>query len=131
MYTSLISVKTLSENLGKPSWVIVDCRFSLDDPERGHRDYRAVHIPNAVKAPYTENVSADGRFFDKDELQRRFRKLLGEIETSRAVFYCGSGVTACHNLLALYQAGIGHGKLYAGSWSEWITNPARAVVTID
>ncbi len=85
------------------------------------------HIPGAVNAPYTENVGPDGLFRPVDELRKRFRSLLGEISPQNAVFYCGSGVTAAHNLLALAHAGLGDARLYAGSWSEWITDPKRPV----
>src|SRR5574341_627573 len=85
------------------------------------------HIPGAVNAPYAENVGPDGLFRPADELRQRFRSLLGEISPQNAVFYCGSGVTAAHNLLALLHAGLGDARLYAGSWSEWITDPKRPV----
>ena len=63
----------------------------------------------------------------RDELKARFQKLLGNVPPERAVFYCGSGVTAAHNLLAMSHAGLGEARLYAGSWSEWITSPDRPI----
>jgi len=60
-------------------------------------------------------------------LKARFQKLLDNVPPERAVFYCGSGVTAAHNLLAMSHAGLGNARLYAGSWSEWITNAARPI----
>jgi thiosulfate/3-mercaptopyruvate sulfurtransferase len=87
----------------------------------------AGHIPGAVSAPYSANLQPDGRFRPKDSLRSRFKRLAGEVPASQCVFYCGSGVTAAHNLLAMEYAGLGEAKLYVGSWSEWITDPKRPV----
>ncbi len=85
----------------------------------------AGHIPGARSAPYAENLQADGRFRPADELRRRFTALLKGVPAEEAIFYCGSGVTAAHDLLALAAAGLGNARLYAGSWSEWIVDPQR------
>lgn len=90
-------------------------------------DARAGHIPGAVCAPYGENLQPDGTFRPAAELRERFRAVLGEVPASAAVFYCGSGVSAAHNVLALAHAGLGDARLYAGSWSEWITDPSRPI----
>jgi thiosulfate/3-mercaptopyruvate sulfurtransferase len=76
----------------------------------------AGHIEGAENLPFAENLN-DGKMRPKSELQARF----GDTDAERTVFYCGSGVTACHNLLAYEHAGLGMAKLYPGSWSEWIT----------
>jgi thiosulfate/3-mercaptopyruvate sulfurtransferase len=89
----------------------------------------AGHIPGAISAPYTENLKADGSFLEPDALRTRFNSLLGETPADQAVFYCGSGVTAAQSVLALAYAGLGEAKLYAGSWSEWITDPDRPVAS--
>ena len=86
----------------------------------------AGHIPGALNHPFTDNL-ADGRFLDAATLRARFLRTLGGRPAERAVCMCGSGVTACHNLLALEIAGLGGARLYAGSWSEWIVDPARPV----
>ncbi|MFE2111695.1 sulfurtransferase [Kitasatospora sp. NPDC059463] len=91
-------------------------------------DPRAGHIPGAVSAPTTENVGPDGRFRPAAELAARFRALgAGERETA---VYCGSGVTAAHQILALAVAGL-PATLYPGSWSEWSSDPARPVAVTD
>jgi thiosulfate/3-mercaptopyruvate sulfurtransferase len=87
----------------------------------------AGHIPGAVSAPTAQNVAPDGTFRPASELAARFAALLGP-DASRVGVYCGSGVTAAHEVLALALAGIPAG-LYAGSWSEWITDPSRPVAT--
>lgn len=87
----------------------------------------AGHVPGAVNHPFGTNLGADGRFLPAAELQRRWLERLGGAEPSASVAMCGSGVTACHNLLALEIAGLPGGKLYAGSWSEWIRDPGRPV----
>jgi thiosulfate/3-mercaptopyruvate sulfurtransferase len=87
----------------------------------------AGHIPGARNHPYHENVDADGRFRSPRELEARFRQTLGEHPPESAVYYCGSGVTACQVLLAAAHAGLPAGRLYAGSWSEWCSDPERPV----
>jgi thiosulfate/3-mercaptopyruvate sulfurtransferase len=111
-----------------PAHLVVDSRSR----ERYRGDHEPIdpvagHIPGAVCAPYTENLDANGRFLAPAALRARFTDLLGEVPAERSVFYCGSGVTAAHNLLALAHAGLGDGRLYAGSWSEWINDPQRPV----
>jgi thiosulfate/3-mercaptopyruvate sulfurtransferase len=87
----------------------------------------AGHVPGARNRPFVDNLGADGRFLPADELRRRWTTLLGSLPASSAVAMCGSGVTACHNLLALEHAGLPGARLYAGSWSEWIRDPAHPV----
>ena len=81
-------------------------------------DPRPGHIPGAASLPCRENLAADGTFLSADELRRRFEEV-GVIEGSTVISYCGSGVTACHNLLALEVAGFAPGRLYPGSWSQY------------
>lgn len=87
-------------------------------------DAVAGHIPGAVNLPFSGNLR-DGRFKPPAELRARFADALAGTLPEEAVVYCGSGVTACHDILAFAQAGLPLPKLYAGSWSEWITDPAR------
>lgn len=87
----------------------------------------AGHIPGAQCAAFTDNLDADGRFLPAAKLRERFDALLQGRPVHELVAYCGSGVTACHNLFALSLAGYPLAALYAGSWSEWITDPQRAV----
>jgi thiosulfate/3-mercaptopyruvate sulfurtransferase len=87
----------------------------------------AGHIPGAVSAPYEENLTPEGTFLPPETLRRHFENLLKAVPSENVICYCGSGVTAAHNLLALAHAGLGRGRLYAGSWSEWITVPGRPV----
>lgn len=106
-------------------------RVNLIDARAGERyrgeteplDTRAGHIPGAVNRFFKDNLLPDGRFKPVSQLQAEWRPLLqggGEV-----VHQCGSGVTACHNLLALAHAGFGEGTLYPGSWSEWSADPQR------
>ncbi|HYL70996.1 MAG TPA: sulfurtransferase [Candidatus Dormibacteraeota bacterium] len=90
-------------------------------------DAVAGHIPGARNAPFTANHDPQGRFLPAAELRRRWQELLGARPPGTLVAMCGSGVTACDNLLALEIAGLAGARLYAGSWSEWITDPARPV----
>jgi thiosulfate/3-mercaptopyruvate sulfurtransferase len=88
-------------------------------------DPQAGHIPGALSVPCRENLDADGRLLPARQLRARFD--FGE--GTEVISYCGSGVTACHNLLALEQAGRGRGRLFPGSWSQWSRDPARPVQT--
>lgn len=85
----------------------------------------AGRIPGARNRFNMDNVAADGTFKPADELRKDFQQVLGDRRPQEVVNYCGSGVAACHNLLAMEIAGLPGGKLYAGSWSEWIADPAR------
>ncbi|MFI5283830.1 MAG: sulfurtransferase [Candidatus Dormibacterales bacterium] len=84
-------------------------------------DPKAGHIPGAKSRPWKSNLGPDGRFKAKDDLRREFVELGAE---GGAVAYCGSGVNACHNLLAMELAGMTEGRLYAGSWSDWSSRDA-------
>lgn len=113
-----------------------DPRFKLFDSRSANRyrgenetiDPVAGHIPGAISAPYADNLTSEGVFKSSEQLRARFETLLGDTPAARAAFYCGSGVTAAHNLIALAHAGLGEAKLYAGSWSEWITDSSRPIV---
>lgn len=88
-------------------------------------DPKAGHIPGARNYPLTGNLTDDGRFKTPAELRQRFAKIG---DASRVISYCGSGITACHNLIALEYAGLGRGKLYPGSWSQY-SHTSRPVAT--
>jgi thiosulfate/3-mercaptopyruvate sulfurtransferase len=90
-------------------------------------DAVAGHVPGAVNHPLTESLAADGRLREPDELRRSFEATLGGVPPSHVVAMCGSGVTACHLLLAMEHAGLTGARLYPGSWSEWIRDPRRPV----
>jgi thiosulfate/3-mercaptopyruvate sulfurtransferase len=85
----------------------------------------AGRIPGAKNRFNMDNVSAKGVFKDKDTLRKDFAAVLGNRAPSEVIHYCGSGVAACHNLLAMEIAGLKGGKLYPGSWSEWSADPKR------
>lgn len=91
----------------------------------------AGHIPGAKNHPSASNLESDGRFVSRDELRERFKAIVGDTAVSDIVCYCGSGVTACHNLLAMELAGIQGARLYPGSWSEWCADETRPVETGD
>ncbi|MEW9571029.1 sulfurtransferase [Rhodanobacter sp. Si-c] len=89
----------------------------------------AGHVPGALNRPFADNLAADGRFKGAAELQRDFLAVLGTRAPSEVVHMCGSGVTACHNLLAMEHAGLAGSRLYAPSWSGWVSDRSRPVAT--
>jgi len=110
-------------------------RVRLIDARAGERfrgevepiDAAAGHIPGALNRFFKDNLGADGRFKPAAALRGEFELLLGRDAAADTVHQCGSGVTACHNLLAMEHAGLVGSKLYPGSWSEWSSDPARPV----
>ncbi len=90
-------------------------------------DHVAGHIPGARNHFYQSNLSANGVFRPADELRAQLTRVLGDTSPEGLVCYCGSGVSACHNLLALEHAGLHGARLYPGSWSEWSSDPSRPV----
>ncbi|NNJ18641.1 sulfurtransferase [Pseudomonas putida CSV86] len=128
----LVSAQQLRERLGDPALTLLDARaLPRFRGEVEPIDPVAGHIPGAQCAAFTDNLGSDGRFLPPDQLKARFAALLGSRKPEELVAYCGSGVTACHNLFALSLAGYPLAPLYAGSWSEWITDPQRQVATGD
>ncbi|MGA9853362.1 MAG: sulfurtransferase [Gammaproteobacteria bacterium] len=91
----------------------------------------AGHVPGAVNLPYMGNVSGNGRFKTPEALRKRIEAALADVPSAETVCMCGSGVTACHNLLAMEVAGLKGARLYAGSWSEWIRDSSWPVVQGD
>jgi thiosulfate/3-mercaptopyruvate sulfurtransferase len=92
-------------------------------------DPKAGHVPGAVNRPVSANVTSSGAFRPPAELRAELTELLAGRDAGRVIAMCGSGVTACHLLLAMAAAGLDDGRLYAGSWSEWIREPARPIAT--
>lgn len=122
----------LQQDLHSPALTLLDARaLPRFRGEVEPLDPVAGHIPGALCAVFTDNLDSDGRFLPATQLRQRFDALRGEKPVESLVAYCGSGVTACHNLFALCLAGYPLAPLYAGSWSEWITDPARPVATGD
>lgn len=97
--------------------------------ERETLDKVAGHIPGATNWVYEENLDFDGTYLPAEELKEAYLKLMHGLKPNHVIHTCGSGVTACHNMLAMEIAGLHGSKLYAGSWSEWITDPKRPVAT--
>jgi thiosulfate/3-mercaptopyruvate sulfurtransferase len=126
----LVTVAEVDHWRKDPEYRVFDAR--LPERYRGEKetvDPVAGHIPGAINAPYTENLTREGVFRSPEELLRYYQELLGDIPPERTAFYCGSGCTSIHNILAAVHAGMGMPRLYAGSWSEWITDPSRPVAT--
>lgn len=113
-------------------WALLDARAA--DRFRGENetlDPVGGHIPGALNRFFQLNLAPDGRFKPAPQLREEFAALLGDMAPSRVVHQCGSGVTACHNLLAMEHAGLAGSHLYAGSWSAWCADPARPVARGD
>ena len=125
-----IDVTGIERNLTSHERIVVDARAA--DRYRGENetiDPIGGHIPGARNRPFKDNLGADGRFKNAHSLRDEFHAVLGSASPERAIMQCGSGVTACHNLLAMEVAGLHGAALYGGSWSEWSADPARPVAT--
>jgi thiosulfate/3-mercaptopyruvate sulfurtransferase len=126
--TMRVDVDEAREAVNQPNVLLVDARA----PERFEGkteplDRVAGHIPGAVNHFYKLNVTDRGEMLPADALRAQFAAVMGERSPAQVVMYCGSGVSACHNLLAMEHAGLTGSKLYPGSWSEWTSDPARPV----
>jgi thiosulfate/3-mercaptopyruvate sulfurtransferase len=118
----------VEQAMEQPAQTLIDARA----PERFRGDVEpldavAGHIPGAVNHPYRQNADAEGVFLTRAALRDAFERTLAGTSPAQAICYCGSGVTACQNLLAMNYAGLPGAKLYPGSWSEWASEPARPV----
>jgi thiosulfate/3-mercaptopyruvate sulfurtransferase len=118
----------VSGHLDDPDCALLDARAA--DRFRGENetlDPVAGHIPGALNRFFRSNLDSSGRFKTPETLHEEFRSLLGTRGPDATVHQCGSGVTACHNLLAMEHAGLTGSRLYPGSWSEWVSDPSRPV----
>ena len=124
----LVTASEVLQALGHPGQTLIDARAT---PRfRGEvepLDPVAGHIPGALNRPFTDNLSSEGRFKPATELRTAFEGLLAGRDAATVVHHCGSGVTALPNLLAMEVAGLGSTALFAGSWSEWCSDPGRPV----
>ncbi len=126
----LRSATELRANLAQRRWLVLDAR----SPERYRGEAEPIdrvagRIPGAANRFFKDNLQADTRFRPAAELRAEFERLLAGRAPAEIVHQCGSGITACANLLAMEHAGLTGSKLYAGSWSEWIADPSRPVAT--
>jgi len=128
----LVSTEQVLADLGRGEWLLLDART----PERFRGEQEPIdpvagHVPGARNLPLQRNLDTGGRFLGPERLREVYEDVLDGHPTERVACLCGSGVTACHDLLALEIAGLTGARLYAGSWSEWIRDPRRPVATGD
>jgi thiosulfate/3-mercaptopyruvate sulfurtransferase len=127
---SPVDAKYVMEHLQSPDMVLIDARAN----DRYHGQNETIdpiggHIPGARNRFFKDNLTPQGFFKAPEQLRDDFRPFIGNGSPERIVSQCGSGVTACHNLLAMEIAGLKGGRLYPGSWSEWIADPSRPRAT--
>ncbi len=120
----------IQNNLAQKSICLIDART----PERYRGEHEPIdpvagHIPGALNRAFQLNLDSKGLFLSGEDLRKQFISLMGDKSPQQVIHMCGSGVTACHNLLAMEVAGLHGSKLYPGSWSEWILDKNRAVAT--
>jgi thiosulfate/3-mercaptopyruvate sulfurtransferase len=128
--TSPVDADYVLKHLQSPDMVLIDARAN----DRYHGQNETIdpvggHIPGALNRFFKDNLTAQGFFKSPEQLREDFRPFVGNGPPEKIVSQCGSGVTACHNLLAMEIAGLKGGRLYAGSWSEWIADSSRPRAT--
>ena len=125
---TLVDANHVAQQLGSPTQTLMDARATPRfKGEVEPLDPVAGHIPGALNRPFSQNLAADGKFKSAEALQAEFAALLGQRDPAGVVHHCGSGVSALPNLIAMEVAGLGLTALYAGSWSDWCSNPDRPV----
>lgn len=125
-----VLIDEVSAAVGDPSRVLIDARA----PERYEGRVEPIdrvpgHIPTAVNHFYKTNLTEQGMMLPPETLREQFTRVLAGHDPEQAIMYCGSGVTACQNLLAMEHAGLHGARLYCGSWSEWSSDPSRPIET--
>ena len=124
----VVNAQEVADAIGRAGTQLLDAR----SPERFRGENETLdaiggHIPGAANHFFQWNLNADHTFRTPQEIRERFRESAGGVPPERIINYCGSGVTACHNLLALEHAGLGGSRLYVGSWSEWSSDSRRPI----
>jgi len=124
----LADVEQVEAIRGDDHYKLVDSREQIRyEGKHEPIDPVAGHIPGAVNLPFANHVGSDGRLASPESIRNQWLSVLGKTPPEQTVVYCGSGVTACFNLLTMEHAGLEGARLYPGSWSEWIADPARPV----
>ena len=128
----IAAVKDVEEAQFNMNTILLDARSKeryegLNDPV----DPIAGHVPGAISHPLSTNLDRTGKFRTKEDLKHNFSKIANDMNDREIISMCGSGITACHNILALEISGIKGVPLYVGSWSEWITDKSRPIAKID
>jgi thiosulfate/3-mercaptopyruvate sulfurtransferase len=126
----VVDAREVAAAFGMQERLLVDAR--MPERYRGEQepiDPVAGHIPGAVNRAWQQNLTADQRFKSSTELRAEFDTLLSGRAPNQVTHQCGSGVTACHSVLAMEVAGLPGSALYSGSWSEWIADPSRPIRT--
>jgi thiosulfate/3-mercaptopyruvate sulfurtransferase len=127
-----VDANAVARAVKQDDWLVMDARaeerfngeVEMIDPVAGH-------IPGAINLPFEDNLHISGRFSSAQELRDLYEGLMESVPPEHVIQMCGSGVSACHNILAMEHAGLPGAKLYAGSWSEWIRDPAHPVTHDD
>jgi thiosulfate/3-mercaptopyruvate sulfurtransferase len=121
-----VEIEQVERARNDPARLLLDVRAAARyEGKHEPIDPVAGHIPGAENLPLSENLEASGRFKSADALRAQYLELLRGRDVAQAIVHCGSGVTACHTLLALERAGLPGASLYVGSWSEWCRQPGR------
>lgn len=127
----LIEMNTVENVSQNPDYLVIDVRSKERyDGKFEPIDLIAGHIPGAINMPFTENLDEQGLFLDPQVLRNKYEQLFNQIKSENIIVHCGSGVTACHTLLALAYAEMEIPNLYVGSWSEWSRNDKTMSTTI-
>ena len=126
----IVDAETIFRSLNSSNLTLIDVRDSkrfqgLQEPI----DRVAGHIPGAINIPWKTNLDDQGLFLERTELLSNYEEVLNNQSSDNFVFMCGSGITACHSLVAMHYLGKNDAKLYPGSWSEWIENPDLPIQT--
>lgn len=120
---SFADIKEVEDSSQREDHIVIDVRE--ESRYRGESepiDLVAGHIPGAINVPYMRNLGSEGLFLSPNELKSKYQEIFNDIKSENIIVHCGSGVTACHTLLAIDYAGLEIPKLYVGSWSEWSRN---------
>lgn len=127
-----VDSKTVQQAVTQSDKLVIDARAEERfNGEIEPLDRVAGHIPGSINLPFEDNLHISGKFLPEEELRALYAGMLDNVKPEQVIQMCGSGVTACHNILAMEHAGLKGARLYAGSWSEWITDASRPVARDD
>jgi thiosulfate/3-mercaptopyruvate sulfurtransferase len=127
---TVVTTEQIQRNISDHTFTLLDART----PERFRGEEEPIdpipgRVPGAINRAFQLNLNEDGLFLSPEELRQQYQPLVDKALNNKIVHMCGSGVTACHNMLSMEIAGFSNGKLYVGSWSEWIRDSKRPIAT--